>query len=284
MKAEFSEFTYGFALASELTHIFPCKTVPLFPSLRQEGASGGGYDVKILLKKGAILNLQFKLSHILSARNAREFKLISQPGLQLPYYRFDIMSGRRSNQHLLLIKLEKSNPLTFYAAPFFHRMQEINELWHSCQITNTSVFIKPSSIGVQQGSCAHRVCLDSKSFSKCRAYLFSEPQSIRIHKYGDLFELVDSQINKQDTLADSIRHHLACYSSIIEDTAESGGLVSISDTSEWPGLSQTQEKIIIQRQNLIRKLRNPPEGVGLLKLMAETSAFVGGIQALAVVQ
>ena len=61
MNAQFSEFTYGFSLVSELAKTLACTAVPIFPSLIEEGKMGGGYDAKLLSKKGTILNLQFKL-------------------------------------------------------------------------------------------------------------------------------------------------------------------------------------------------------------------------------
>ena len=75
MKAEFSEFTYGLSLVNELTKTLTCTAVPIFPSLIEEGKKGGGYDAKLLSKRGTILNLQFKLSDWMKGSNAREHRI-----------------------------------------------------------------------------------------------------------------------------------------------------------------------------------------------------------------
>jgi hypothetical protein len=50
MDSEFTEFSYEFALTSELTQpgVPPGQWAPYFPSLIEEGKSGGGYDVRII--------------------------------------------------------------------------------------------------------------------------------------------------------------------------------------------------------------------------------------------
>ena len=179
MKAEFSEFTYGFSLVNELANALSCTAVPIFPSLLEEGKEGGGYDAKLLSKKGTILYLQFKLSDLMKMRSTREYKI---PGhnLSLPYYRFEIMSERISEQHSLLLALEKIEPLTFYVAPIFHLSGEINAHWSSGSVTQHSVFVKPSSIGDLPDHNPHRVCFDAASIAKNQAYFFSELQEAEV--------------------------------------------------------------------------------------------------------
>ena len=57
MKPNISEFSYGYALTSELVRLFGIKGVgaPVFPSLKEEGSVG--YDVQV---PGLPLFLQFK--------------------------------------------------------------------------------------------------------------------------------------------------------------------------------------------------------------------------------
>jgi hypothetical protein len=47
MKPVISEFSYGFALVNELLKLtgYGFNAVPVFPSLYQEGQTGGGFDV-----------------------------------------------------------------------------------------------------------------------------------------------------------------------------------------------------------------------------------------------
>ena len=282
MKSEFSEFTYGFVLVNELTKVLSCTAVPLFPSLREEGTVGGGYDASILSKKGTVLYLQFKLSENLRYRNARELKL---PGhsLKLPYYRFEIASKRISKQHSLLRKLEVSNPLTFYVAPVFHLDFEINAYWNCTEVTKRSVFIKPSSIGDLLDNNAHRIGFDKSSIAKNQAYLFSDTKMLEIDTFDSLSEFVISQINKGETLARSIERILKSYALVTEQFEDAPALQrtpEISDERDW----LVQERIYYQVERLIEAWRNPPKGAELLRQFAEVSTFIGGVQAVAVVQ
>ena len=64
MTPEFSEFTYGFALTNEILSWESLRTVPIFPSLIEEGKKGGGYDVRIDIP-AVPLFLQFKRARVL---------------------------------------------------------------------------------------------------------------------------------------------------------------------------------------------------------------------------
>ena len=283
MKSEFSEFTYGFALVNELTNVLSCTAVPLFPSLREEGKEGGGYDVQIISKKGTILNLQFKLSEKMRNRSAREFKM---PGhsLKLPYYRFEIASRKISKQHSLLQNLEASNPLTFYVAPAFHLDVEINTYWNSADVAQRSVFVKPSSIGDLSDSFTHRIGFDKSSIANNQAYLFSDPKRFDIDTYDTFSEFVVSQVNKEDTLARSIERILEGYASVIDHIEDPSALQRTPKISEEQELLLPQERIDNQFLRLKKDLLNPPEGAGLLRLMAEVSTIFWGVQAIAIVQ
>ena len=217
MKAEFSEFTYGFSLVNELAKALSCTAVPIFPSLPEEGKEGGGYDVKLLSKEGKILNLQFKLSDWMKKRNAREYK-IPRHSLSLPYYRFEITSERFSEQHSLLLSLEEIEPLTFYAAPVFHLSDEINAYWDSSSVTQNSVFVKPSSIGTLPDPNPHRVCFDATSIAKKQAYFFSEPQEIEVFPFKSFSDLVIAEVVQEtDTLEKSISRAREQYATAIEN-------------------------------------------------------------------
>lgn len=282
MKSEFSEFTYGFALVNELTKVLSCTAVPLFPSLREEGMTGGGYDTCITLKKGTILYLQFKLSEYLIQKNAREFKI---PGhsLNLPYYRFEITSKRISKQHSLLQKLEVSNSLTFYAAPAFHLREEIDENWNNANVTKHSVFVKPSSIGDLSDNNTHRIGFDESSIKKNQAYLFSDPKILEINNFDSFSEIVISQIDEEETLACSIERILKSFASVIEPIEDSPALQRTPKISDERDLL-LQKRIYNKVRRLIEESRHSSKGADLLRLFAEFSTFIGGVQAVAVVQ
>ena len=139
---EVSEFSYGYAVTNELaSRPSTLRAAPYFPSLRLEGAIGGGFDVALQFHAQPIF-LQFKLSESLQRRSANEYSLFGSS-----YYRFKIWSSRQSNQHRLLLELEAKHPCVFYVAPRFHEIEELNRFYLSSNILKQSVFIRPSEIG-----------------------------------------------------------------------------------------------------------------------------------------
>lgn len=141
----FSEFTYSFALVNELVMLGnpPVVSVPVFPSLIQEGRATGGYDV-MLDRPGMPLFLQFKLSKQVTGRRAREF----QQGLfGAPFYRMYIRARRSSRQHELLLELERTNQgIVYYCGPVFHTLLELNSHYRQRTIAQYSRFVKPSAL------------------------------------------------------------------------------------------------------------------------------------------
>lgn len=144
MHADFSEFSYGYAVTEELTtkHKGIVIGAPRFPSLYEEGKKGG-YDVKIPLR-GRPVFLQFKLSDYLERSNAKEHK---NGTLTVPYYRMHLRPARHSDQHQLLLDLEASGESVFYIAPEFHLPSELNSHYLSNQVVTNSAAFSPSAIG-----------------------------------------------------------------------------------------------------------------------------------------
>jgi hypothetical protein len=103
MKPDMSEFSYGYALTESMVATAPSgvSAAPLFPSLQEEGATGGGYDVQIPFVN-AIIFLQFKLSDCMIRSSAFECK---EHHLEAPFYRMHLRSRRHSQQHDLLLDL-----------------------------------------------------------------------------------------------------------------------------------------------------------------------------------
>ena len=117
MRSKFSEFTYGFAVVSELAAALQCKVAPIFPSLIEEGQAGGGYDVE-LDAAGIPIYLQFKLSDYMRTHGAKEANHQTEP-MVVPYYRFQITSAATSDQHAHLLGLAETFRSVYYTAPSF---------------------------------------------------------------------------------------------------------------------------------------------------------------------
>jgi hypothetical protein len=141
MKAEFSEFSYGFALSFEImSAIKGIAGVPLFPSLPKEGEMG--HDVSFE-PAGWPVFLQFKLADWMKGPNA---KYRSEYGS--PYFRVTVYVYERthSNQHNLLRALSQDEPEVYYAVPQFYRQGEFNALFAENRIFIESAFIPLSEL------------------------------------------------------------------------------------------------------------------------------------------
>jgi len=186
MTPEISEFSYGFALTNEMVGWAPMAVAPVFPSLIEEGKSGGGYDVKLDMP-GLALYLQFKRADCMKTRRARE---ISDHGLRisLPFYRFKITESGKSDQHELLRALDDGSCLVFYVAPRFHEIAEINDAWVNNSVATNSIFVAPSEIGPLDLS-SHHVAYDES-----QAWLCSDPKEIDFLSSRALVERLNSRI------------------------------------------------------------------------------------------
>ena len=155
MKPNISEFSYGYALTSELIHWrgMPIIAAPIFPSSYQEGQVGGGYDV-MLEQPGMPLFLQFKLSHCMVRSYAKESKdRVFDP----PFYRMHVRPTRHSDQHKMLLELEDKGNEVYYSAPAFHTSVEFNDAYLSHHVRTLSLWMKPSQIGPLPDDRDHHV-------------------------------------------------------------------------------------------------------------------------------
>lgn len=172
MRPNISEFSYGYALTDELInwHGTPITAAPVFPSLYQEGQTGGGYDV--MMDRGGIpLFLQFKLSDCMKKANAQE----AQMGIfACPYYRMHLRPRHHSNQHQMLLDLESGGNEIYYVAPAFHEPEGLNDAYLNRRVKELSIWIKPSFIGPLPDDKTHHVAFQTG----IDPYFCSEPRRI----------------------------------------------------------------------------------------------------------
>jgi len=180
MQPLISEFSYGYALTQELAGGMLGNLIgaPVFPSLRQEGSAGGGYDVQIPLI-GFPLFLQFKLSDYLSRTSASERTMLGGP-----YYRMHLRPLRHSDQHNLLLDLEAAGNEVYYAAPEFHTQPELNSAYLARQVFRRSRFFRPSAIGALPDRDGHYICFRARQKP---AYLFSDSGRGVLSQTGEEF-------------------------------------------------------------------------------------------------
>jgi hypothetical protein len=190
VKPNISEFSYGSALTEDIIKWAgtPLTAAPLFPSLIQEGQSGGGFDLNLNFRSGSPLFLQFKISNYMKSQKANEFRYFNQP-----YYRFHLRSLKYSEQHELLIELESKGNFVFYAAPIFHEISELNKAYLARQVTQQTIFIQPSEIGHLPDTKEHSIVFDNNR----NAYFCSEPMSIKALGGNELAEHISGQASSK---------------------------------------------------------------------------------------
>lgn len=175
MNPDFSEFSYGYAVTEELVAFQKASVfaAPVFPSLYEEGQSGGGYDVKIPILCRPIF-LQFKLSDYMGRTNSKEHR---DGVLSVPYYRMYLRPTKYSDQHNLLLALENSGESVFYIAPEFHLPVELNDFYLKRTVVSNSAAFSPGDIGPLPDDEEHYVVFQRGSTTAYRCS--NEPKGIQ---------------------------------------------------------------------------------------------------------
>lgn len=210
-------------------------TAPTFPSTVAEGKKGGGYDLK-LSWPGMCIFLQFKLSHCMSNKSAKEFKsgtfspVVS--GIKSPVYRMYMHGLAKSRQTSLMLKLEQRNKLVYYVAPLFHLPSGLNESYQTSSVAQNSRFIRPSIIKKMPDQLEHFVSFRSSG----KAWRFSdEPVELQTPETQEEVIQRVKQSAQQSTLS-AVDEALAA---MLETISE----VNSEDEEEAAGKSKNQDEI-----------------------------------------
>ncbi len=144
---DFSENSYGFALTLEISMALGpnIRAAPCFPTLREEGATGGGYDVK-LTRPGVPLLIQFKRPDVMVSKAAKEFKK-DRLNLDLPFYRMPLRTSGSSRQHDMLLQHCQSGNEVYYACPIFDSEEDFNQHFLNGVVSEHSIFVDPADVG-----------------------------------------------------------------------------------------------------------------------------------------
>ena len=196
MKANFSEFSYGFSFTENLMKNSTVRpgAAPVFLCPFDEKKFG--YDVKIDLA-GVPVFFQFKRSERMIRDNAREIKHNCLSSSYIPYYRMSFHKNNSYGQHANLINLENKNSgLVYYVAPKFHTRRKLNKFFLGSKIPKRSAWFSPNSIGPISGSVIHTVCFKPNAQN---AYLCSEPKRIKEHSYNEVIELINEKLDNKKT-------------------------------------------------------------------------------------
>lgn len=180
MEADISEFSYGFALTSELIarHRLKRSGAPVFATQIAEAKAGGGWDMKL---PAIPVFLQFKRSERMVRRSASHSNIFST----LPFFRFHLRSRRHSDQHQLLLDLESKDNVVVYAAPAFTTREELTDAYVGDRVEARSIFISPSKIGPLPNDDCHHVAFQKPGI----AYFCSKPTQIEPTNLADALSL-----------------------------------------------------------------------------------------------
>ena len=213
MRPNISEFSYGFAITSELVRAPEAVTAaPVFPSLFAEGQQGGGWDVR-LDRPGVPLFLQFKLCDQMIRRTCREAR---QASFNVPCYRMHLRSARSSRQHEMLLDLEETGQEVYYSAPMFHQAEELNDAFLQRSVRARSIWIRPSDIGPLPDDGDHHVSFEPKS----PWTLFSKPRPIEAkRKFEDVATQLMNRLRERGRI-DISQEHLERLADAIERIAD----------------------------------------------------------------
>ena len=184
MESHISEFSYGYALTSELVALYNLKAAgaPEFETQNAEGKAGGGWDVKL---PGIPIFLQYKRSSRMVKNTAGEAGLF--PGL--PIFRMYLHRRNHSDQHQLLLDLESQGNVVAYAAPGFSEPAELNDAYSSDKAAERSIFVRPSAVGQLQDDDHHWIAFQA---NHPVAFFCSEPRRIKFERPSILFSKGDA--------------------------------------------------------------------------------------------
>lgn len=228
MRPDISEFSYGYALTDELIHWHGTMltAAPVFPSLYQEGQSGGGYDV-MLQRPGIPLFLQFKLADYMVRNSAFE---VRNGYFMSPFYRMHIRPSRYSEQHEMLLNLESNGNEVYYCAPAFHTPEDLNDAYLNHQVKNRSLWLRPSAIGPLPDARDHHVAFQVPGTH----HFCSEPRKLDVK--GDFEEFT--------------KHILSAYKQRGHKALSKDSLLKLADT---------MKSISIKRRDISYKAKQRSE-------------------------
>jgi hypothetical protein len=206
MKRKVSEFAYGFVLTHELVrgNGYLPTDVPLPGTEKKRKKAKAEDDAEVAPPKGYPLFLQFKASEYMKRKNAGESKLVG-----LPYFRFPIYRKTQSNQHQLLVELEKRGCLVYYATPKMHEAVNLNGAFFDGRVVAHTLFVSPGDIGDVTDNQNHRVVFSGTTKD---VYFCPKPRKLERAIHGEDFADTMPQIldtREPEVLDDYCFHRLA---------------------------------------------------------------------------
>src|SRR5262249_43314614 len=135
---------------------------------------------------GLPLFFQYKLPELMMRNTAFEISKKSLPGITVPFFRMPLMPSSLSEQHKLLITLEKKYPDTvLYASPALDDLDAFNDAYRKGLVHQRSVFFSPRDIGPLPDDKPHTIAYH---VGLSYAWLNSDPIRVSVITYAMLEE------------------------------------------------------------------------------------------------
>ena len=192
MKAEFSEFSYGFSFTENLIREkSSVASAPLFLNHVREYEWGCDLAIELDTCFWKPLFFQFKVPDVMTNRRARE---ISKFNLNITpwYFRMYLHKKDDYNQQRTLAKLDKDfSKSVFYATPEFHRYSDLNKHFKDGGVHKHSALFSPTDIdnaNVISSSGNHAIAYEA---NKSYGWLCSEPREIGGYNIDEIVKITD---------------------------------------------------------------------------------------------
>lgn len=193
MKAEFSEFSYGFAFTENLirsnSHM---ASAPAFLNNAQEFQQGCDLILKLDSRPWNPLFFQFKISDVMTNRRAREISEYHLP-IHPRFFRMSLHKNNSFSQQRALANLGKKFPHSvFYAAPRFHRYLDLNVNFRNGEVHNRSILFSP--VDIENANISYSSDNHSIAYKADWSYgwLCSRPKEVNECNIGEIMNVTDT--------------------------------------------------------------------------------------------
>lgn len=167
-RCEFSETQFSFCFTFEFLKLFfPHVPLPLFPNIREEGSTGGGYDVQI----NGNMYFQFKIPNLYDKEN--NFTRKYWKTYNKEYYRIKLQTDE--NQYRFLKDLQSPNNFVYYVTPEFHSVPDLTNHYNFNSIGYNSAFFSIGDLPPHGSGYHHLIYRPGEPLGQ----LFSEPTPIK---------------------------------------------------------------------------------------------------------
>ena len=181
MRAEFSEFQFGYSVTKEIEDEYYENIIPFIPNQRQE--ADVGYDVRFT-GEFTTLYLQYKLAELLTNEKAKEWEDFEQK-----YFRFKIYPANVSTQHNTLYDLANSDSRNkvYYCAPLFITLSNFIRCHSTPAILSQSVAVNCKNLQRIAEDDKHCFCYAINN-DTLEGNMYSNKYSVKVFRLSEVLK------------------------------------------------------------------------------------------------